>query len=407
MALVGSIRVGTISGLVDSLRRTNVQAGLTLRSGEDEGTISFKQGELEDCTMDVLDGADALDEMLTWTHGQFTLRIIDADTDADSGDLASQRPHVMVVDDELGVRKLIESFLEAEGYRVSVVSQASQAVNLVEYCRPDVVLLDVMLTGIDGFELADLLRQQYDQRTLPILMMSANHDFKERADQRGFSFFGKPFDFKRLCKRIDELVGVPADRAIADRLRATDPASGPAARAASGPASGPGARAASGLASGPGARTASGPGARTASSLSSGPGARPATATTGSPPDLISRSEQRSGPRSRFGARTDSARASGELDGLTLPVKLATLLNAEAFLPDLDQCYVLDDVAQARFALAQTDPSLAALVAGFDGFQTLRQWLAEDPDQREARVMVTLLLLAVDALRTAEAAFGT
>lgn len=332
MALVGSIRVGTISGLVDSLKRTNVQATLTVRSGEDEGVLTFRQGELETCAMDVLEDADALDEMLTWSHGQFTLRIIDASAEADG--LAPKGAHVMVVDDELGVRKLIESFLEAQGYRVSVVSQASQAVNLVEYCRPDLVLLDVMLTGIDGFELASLLRQQYDDRALPIVMMSANHEFKAKADERGYPFFGKPFDFKKLCARIDALTGAPADRAIAERLRVSAPSG--AAAAAPGRSSAP----------------------------------------------------------------------SG-LSNITLPTRLATLLDAESFLPDLDQCYVLDEVARARFALVQADPTLAALVAGFDGFQSLRLWLAEDPDSRDQRVLVTLLLLAVDALRTADTAFGT
>jgi CheY-like chemotaxis protein len=328
MALVGSIRVGTINGLVDSLRRTNVQATLTVRSGEEEGALTFRQGELETCRVDVLEGADALDEMLSWTHGQFTLRLIDADAAAEpaEGVAGATRPHVMVVDDELGIRKLIENFLEAEGYQVSVVSQASQAVNLVDYCKPDVVLLDVMLTGIDGFQLASQLREQHDRQTLPIVMMSANHDFARQSSEQGYPFFGKPFDFKRLCQSIDELVGRPADQAISARLRA-DPLAEP----------------------------------------------EPSQAAEG---------------------------------GLKLPANLATILDAESFLPDLDQCYVLDEVAKARFAMVGPDPDLAALVAGFDGFQTLRQWLAEDPDTRQQRVLVTLLLLAIDALRTADSAFG-
>jgi len=328
MALVGSIRHGTINGLVDSLRRTNVQATLIVKSGEDEGIITFRQGELENCIVDVLDGADALDEMLAWSHGQFTLRILDAETVGDAYDDA--RSHVMVVDDELGIRKLIENFLEAEGYQVSVVSQASQAVNLVDYCKPDLVLLDVMLTGIDGFQLAKQLREQYDDKSLPIVMMSANHDFRQRADEEGYPFFGKPFDFKKLCQSIDELLGSPADFAIGQRLSATHPDRGPAAAGASAASEG----------------------------------------------------------------------------GLRLPSRLATILDAESFLPDVNQCYVLDAVARARFAMVGPDPELAALLAGFDGFQTLREWLAEDPESRDQRVLITLLLLAIDALRTADNVFG-
>jgi Response regulator containing CheY-like receiver, AAA-type ATPase, and DNA-binding domains len=325
MALVGSLRIGTINGLVESLRHTNVQATLTVRSGEDEGVLTFRQGELEDCRVDVLDGADALDEMLSWSHGQFTLRIVDARADG-AAPTASERPHVMVVDDELGVRKLIESFLEAEGYQVSVVSQASQAVNLVDYCKPDVVLLDIMLTGIDGFALTQQLREQYDRKHLPIILMSANHDFASRAEQEGYPFFGKPFNFKELCAAIDEQVGRPADRAIAERLQAKQGSEAP-------------------------------------------------------PPVQ-------------------------DAHGLALPARLASILDAESYLPDLDQCYVLDELARARFALVGPDPELAALVAGFDGFQTLRSWINEDPDRKDQRVLMALLLFAIDALHTADSTFG-
>jgi len=327
MSLVGSIRVGTINGLVESLRRTNVKASLALRSGEEEGTITFNEGQLEDCEVDVLDGADALDEMLTWSHGLFTLRIIDAASQGGSG---ATGPHVMVVDDELGVRKLIEAFLEAEGYQVSVVSQASQAVNLVDYCKPDLVLLDVMLTGLDGFELGGLLRQQYSQKQLPIVMMSANHDFETKAKEQGFLFFGKPFDFKKLCGVIDALTGSAADQALTQRFSSFEETENTATR------------------------------------------------------DL----------------------AAEEAEYLRLPARFATLLDAEAHLPDQDLCYVVDGVAKARFALVGPSPALAAIVAGFDGFMTLRQWLDEDPDTREQRILMAMLLHSVGALQTADAAFG-
>ncbi|MDY0002871.1 MAG: response regulator [Polyangia bacterium] len=325
MALVGTIRQGTLANLLESFKRTRVLASLTIKSGEREGLLSFAKGELKSCALGEVEGWDALEEMLRWSHGQFTLRILDSETHTE--DLAARGAHVMVVDDELGVRKLIESFLEAEGYRVSVVSQASQAVNLVEYCKPDLVLLDVMLTGIDGFELAELLGQQYASERLPIVMMSANHDYKIRSEELGLPFFGKPFDFKALCAKISELVGAPEDR--------------PASASKVGKAA-------------PGQPT-------------------PAKA----------------------------------LSSFTLLARLATFLDAESFLPEHDQCFVLDEVARAKIALAQADPALASLLAGFDGFQTLGQYLSEDPDSREERVLVTLFLLAVDALHRADSSFGS
>jgi CheY-like chemotaxis protein len=316
MALVGTIRVGTIAGLMDSLKRTTLRADLTLRSGEEEGLIKFREGELESCTVDVLDGSDALDEMLTWSHGHFSLRVVDAETPPEEH--ASAGRHIMVVDDELGVRKLVETFLESAGYRVSVVSQGTQAVTLVEFCRPDVVLLDVMLTGLDGFDIARHLRQQYDAKQLPILMMSANHDYEAEARKQGFAFFGKPFDLKKLAQTIEGLFDTQADRAVAQRLRATPPAE-----------------------------------------------------------------EQRP-------------------VALTLPASLTLLLDVDNFLPDLDARYQVDEVAKTCIALAGLGPAEAAMVAALEADYTLRDFLDEDPDTRDLRAMMALLLHAVGALRPVE-----
>ena len=75
-----------------------------------------------------------------------------------------------------------------------------------------------LAAGLDGFELGGLLRQTYTKKQLPIVMMSANHEFEKKSKEEGFLFFGKPFDFKKLCGVIDTLTGSAADLAIPQRF---------------------------------------------------------------------------------------------------------------------------------------------------------------------------------------------
>jgi DNA-binding response OmpR family regulator len=125
-------------------------------------------------------------------------------------DVAGQKPRVLVVDDELGLRELLEYGLGRAGFAVRSVTEGSAALALLSSWPPDVIVLDVMLPGGDGFTLLPEIRRL---TTAPVVMLTARTEVAERV--AGLSagaddYVGKPFDFEELVARLRTLLRRPA-----------------------------------------------------------------------------------------------------------------------------------------------------------------------------------------------------
>jgi chemosensory pili system protein ChpA (sensor histidine kinase/response regulator) len=116
---------------------------------------------------------------------------------------------VMVVDDSVTVRKVTSRLLERQGMDVLVAKDGVEAVSLLQERRPDVMLLDIEMPRMDGFEVLRQVRHDERLRDLPIVMISSRTGTKhqDRAASLGVSrFLGKPFQESELLATIDELV---------------------------------------------------------------------------------------------------------------------------------------------------------------------------------------------------------
>jgi two-component system, OmpR family, response regulator MprA len=110
---------------------------------------------------------------------------------------------VQVVEDEPQIAQLLASGLRYKGFEVYVVPNGAGALDQVAQLRPDLVLLDVMLPDIDGFEVCRRLRAQ--DAALPILMLTARNALAEKVaglDCGADDYITKPFDFDELLARI-------------------------------------------------------------------------------------------------------------------------------------------------------------------------------------------------------------
>ncbi|OOF05309.1 hybrid sensor histidine kinase/response regulator [Salinivibrio sp. MA607] len=113
--------------------------------------------------------------------------------------------HIMVVDDEPTNQQILTSFLHMEGYRVSTASDGRTAIDNVIATPPDLVLLDVLMPGMSGFDVCEQLRTHFDHAALPIIMLTALNQPDDRV--YGFSvgandYLSKPFDKRELAARI-------------------------------------------------------------------------------------------------------------------------------------------------------------------------------------------------------------
>jgi len=117
---------------------------------------------------------------------------------------------VMVVDDSVTVRKVTGRFLEREGFRVISAKDGVEALQLLQDHMPDVMLLDIEMPRMDGFEVAKNIRTSSRLKDLPIIMITSRTGEKHR--ERAFSlgvnkYMGKPYQEDLLLGNINELLG--------------------------------------------------------------------------------------------------------------------------------------------------------------------------------------------------------
>jgi DNA-binding response OmpR family regulator len=112
---------------------------------------------------------------------------------------------VLIVDDDANVRELLQSYLEARGYRVSTSADGWDAVREIVVRRPDLVLMDINMPKLNGLGALDILRMTQVADNLPIIITSSDGDKETilKAAQLGADdFIVKPFSFAELASRI-------------------------------------------------------------------------------------------------------------------------------------------------------------------------------------------------------------
>jgi two-component system response regulator MprA len=115
-------------------------------------------------------------------------------------------PRILVVDDDSSIRQVIAYALGDEGYQVDEASDGEAALASVGRQHPDLILLDMKMPGVDGWEFARLYRERYE-RVAPIIVLTAARDAAQRAsDINAVSYIPKPFDLDALLERISAVM---------------------------------------------------------------------------------------------------------------------------------------------------------------------------------------------------------
>jgi two-component system chemotaxis response regulator CheY len=120
-------------------------------------------------------------------------------------------PTVLVVDDDPGVRQVVRLSLELEGYIVKEAGGAEEGLAAVEDEAPDLILLDVMMPHVDGWEMLRQIQERHGAGSIPIVMFSGKVDAQTaaQATARGAQgFVGKPFDPQQLVDQAKHIVPV-------------------------------------------------------------------------------------------------------------------------------------------------------------------------------------------------------
>jgi DNA-binding response OmpR family regulator len=114
-------------------------------------------------------------------------------------------PRILIVDDDAVIVRLLQINFRLEGYEVDTASHGEEALERVRAHRPDAVVLDVMMPGIDGWEVCRRLKEAPDVKHVPVIFLSARAQDEDR--QRGYAlgvdeYVTKPFDPSHLVEIV-------------------------------------------------------------------------------------------------------------------------------------------------------------------------------------------------------------
>jgi DNA-binding response OmpR family regulator len=116
---------------------------------------------------------------------------------------------ILLVDDEPNIIIPIEFLMQQEGYQVTTAFNGREALSLLENATPDVVILDVMMPEMDGFEVAKRIRanpQLSDTRIIFLTAKGTNQDKLNGYEKGGEVYLTKPFDNEELVQTVNDLV---------------------------------------------------------------------------------------------------------------------------------------------------------------------------------------------------------
>ena len=118
-------------------------------------------------------------------------------------------PVVLIVDDDERLREYVRVNLEMEGYTVQEAGSAEEGMDVLDDLRPDLVLLDVMMPKVDGWEMLQRMHDRHGVGSIPVVMFSGKVDegVAGQAEERGAQgFIGKPFDPQELIAQTKQLL---------------------------------------------------------------------------------------------------------------------------------------------------------------------------------------------------------
>jgi DNA-binding response OmpR family regulator len=114
---------------------------------------------------------------------------------------------ILVIDDDRLMLTAIEKKLQAKGYEVSTLEDGVKALEVIKDKNFDLIITDIMIPGISGLDLLNLLKQFYLNK-IPVILMSSLHEtslISQSLDLGAFDFIIKPIDFNELYKKIDAI----------------------------------------------------------------------------------------------------------------------------------------------------------------------------------------------------------
>ena len=115
---------------------------------------------------------------------------------------------IMVVDDEPLTVKVVKDLFESEGYKVITASGGKEAIKILKKSKVDLILLDIMMPGMDGWDVCEKIKADKNTEKIPIIFLTAKDDTvsKSMGSLASSDYVTKPFDNKDLIQRVKRII---------------------------------------------------------------------------------------------------------------------------------------------------------------------------------------------------------
>jgi len=124
-------------------------------------------------------------------------------------EMPNAKPKIIIVDDDRETRELLAMALQMEDFEVTQAANGLRLISTLHVDQPDLILLDVNMSWIDGFELCRAVRKNEDFKDIPVIFISARSstaDVKRGIEAGAADYFTKPIELQTLIARIKELI---------------------------------------------------------------------------------------------------------------------------------------------------------------------------------------------------------
>lgn len=118
-----------------------------------------------------------------------------------------ENARILVVDDDSGIGEMLQTLLEFYNFEVTVTEKPDETEKLIQEKNINLVMLDMLISGVNGTDVCARLRKNEETKDVPVLMMSALHDAGSKCRQAGANdFIAKPFEMEDLIAKINKML---------------------------------------------------------------------------------------------------------------------------------------------------------------------------------------------------------
>jgi diguanylate cyclase (GGDEF)-like protein len=115
-------------------------------------------------------------------------------------------PHVLIVDDDPAIRDSMCEYLEMEGFKTDTLASGEEAIDYLKKKHTDIVVTDIMMLGMNGLELTDIIKKEYDTDVIVMTGFSGEHSYEEAISKGASDFIFKPIRFEELLLRMKRVL---------------------------------------------------------------------------------------------------------------------------------------------------------------------------------------------------------